>query len=74
MKYKFLNLSIFVISVICLIISMQLFWNINIYVDGHNTNPSIVLGGKSWLIAYWIMILFNLLICVLSFINLLKKK
>lgn len=74
MKHKFLNVSIFVISVFCLIISMQLFWNINIYVDEYNTNPAIVLGGESWLNAYWIMMLLNLALCVLSFINLLKKK
>lgn len=74
MKQRLLNLSIFTISIMSLILSMKLFWNINIYVDEHNSNPAMVLGGNFWLNAYWIMMLLNLSIGILSFISLIKKK
>lgn len=45
MKNKWINISIFILSLICLIISLKIFWNIGIYVDNFNTSPDVVLGG-----------------------------
>ncbi len=73
MKGRFLNVSIFVLSLICLLISLKLFWNMGIYVDEFNTSPDVVLGGNLWLAMDWARLGFTALICVLSGINLLKK-
>lgn len=54
MKNKLLNISIFVLSIICLLISLKLFWNIVIYVDEFNISPDVVLGGKLYLNIDWI--------------------
>lgn len=73
MKGKFLNISIFVLSIICLIISIKVFYNIGIYVDEFNTTPSIILGGEFWLYMSWIKLLFTALISILSGISLFNK-
>lgn len=46
MKGKFLNTTIFVLSLICLLVLLKLFWNMGVYVDNFNTSPDVVLGGK----------------------------
>lgn len=73
MKSKFINISIFILSLINLIISLKIFWNIGIYVDDFNTSPDVVLGGDLWLISSWIQLGCSVLICILSGINLLKN-
>lgn len=73
MKSKFINISIFILSLICLIISLKLFWNIGVYVDEFNTSPDVVLGGNLWLISHWIELGCSALICILSTVNLFKK-
>ena len=37
-KNKIINMSIFLLSIISLIISLKLFWNMGIYVDEFNTS------------------------------------
>lgn len=74
MKSKILNISIFILNVICLLISLKLFWNIAIYVDEFNTSPDVVLGGSLWLTMDWIRLGALILLCILSGIRLLKKK
>lgn len=73
MKSKFLNVSIFLLSVICLVISLKLFWNMGIYVDEFNTSPDVVLGGNFWLYMDWLRLGFSTFICVLSGISLFRK-
>ncbi|CEJ73071.1 Uncharacterised protein [[Clostridium] sordellii] len=43
---KILKISIFVLSLICLIISLKLFLNLAIYADEFHTSPDVVLGGE----------------------------
>lgn len=74
MKSKVLNISIFILSVICLIISIKLFWNMSVYVDEYGTSPRVVCGGDFWLYMDWIRLGFSALICVLSGENLFRKK
>ncbi|GAB6169517.1 hypothetical protein JCM1393_19770 [Clostridium carnis] len=74
MKGKFINISIFVLSVLCLVISLKTFWNMGIYVDEFNTSPDIVLGGNFWLYMNWLKLVCSALICILSCINLFHKK
>lgn len=73
MKGKFLNITIFALSLVCLLISLKLFWNMGVYVDEFNTSPDVVLGGNLWLIMDWIRLGASVLICALSGINLFKK-
>lgn len=74
MKGKLLNISIFVLSLVCLLISLKLFLNMGVYVDDFNTSPDVVLGGGLWLVMDWIRLGLLALICVLLGINLFKKK
>lgn len=73
MESKLLNISIFVLSLICLLISLKLFWNMGVYVDEFNTSPDVVLGGNLWLIMDWLRLGVSAIICLLSGINLLKN-
>lgn len=74
MKGKFLNTSIFILSLFCLLISLKLFWNMGVYVDEFNTSPDVVLGGDLWLIMDWVRLGVSALICVISGVNLFKKQ
>lgn len=67
---KFINGSIFILSVISLIISCKLFWNLSIYADEFNTSPDVVLGGELWLYMNWFKLGISALIYILSGINL----
>ena len=73
MKNKFLNTSIFILSLITLLISLKLFWNMGIYVDEFNTTPSVVCGGDLSLYIDWLRLGFSALICLLSGISLFRK-
>ena len=73
-KNKIINMSIFLLSLISLIISLKLFWNMGIYVDEFNTSPDVVLGGNLWLYMDWLRLGFSALICLLSGINLFAEK
>lgn len=74
MRGKSLNLSIFLLSLISLIISMKLFWNMGVYVDEFNTSPDIVLGGSFWLYMDWLRLVALGIITVISGLNLVSKK
>lgn len=74
MKSKFLNTSIFVLNLVCLLISLKLFWNIGVYVDEFNVSPDVVLGGNAWLTMNWVRLAASGMLCVLSGINLFRKQ
>ena len=74
MKNKYLNLSIIILSMICLIISIKTFYNLGIYVDEYNTSPSGVLGGEIWVYSQWINFGVNAIICILAGIGFIKKQ
>lgn len=73
-KNKIINMSILLLSIISLIISLKLFWNMGIYVDEFNTSADVVLGGNLWLYMDWLRLGFSALICILSGINLFAEK
>jgi hypothetical protein len=74
MKSKFLNTSIFIFSILCLMISGRLIWNLALYVDEHNTSPAEVFGGEFWLYMDWLRTLLLVLIVVFSLINITRKE
>jgi hypothetical protein len=72
-KSKLVNASIFILSIVCLIISVKLFVNMGIFVDEFNTSPDVVCGGALWLYMDWLRLGFTALICILSGISLFRK-
>ncbi|MEF9960278.1 MAG: hypothetical protein RR448_01745 [Niameybacter sp.] len=72
MKHKILGSIIFVTSLISLIISMKLFWNMGIFVDEYNLSPDIVYGGNLWLTMSWLRMGLLLIATVASGISLVK--
>ena len=73
MEGRKIRIVIFILSLISLVISVNLFWNLGVYVDEVNTSPDVVLGGMIWLYMDWLRLGFLALICLLSAINLFRK-
>ena len=73
MRKKVVPLIVFVCSLAALWISANLFYNMGIYVDEHNTTPSVVYGGNFWLIMSWLRLGLLGIITVVSGIQLVKK-
>ncbi|MFR4992398.1 MAG: hypothetical protein ACLTC1_09055, partial [Turicibacter sp.] len=63
----------FILSLICLIISAKLFYQLGIYVDEANTSPSVVLGGNFGVWLEWTHLALIGAISVLSGIQLFHK-
>ena len=73
MKNKGLQLILFILSLICLIISAKLFYQLGIYVDEANTSPSVVLGGNFGVWLEWTHLALIGAISVLLGIQLFHK-
>lgn len=73
-KSKIPDIIIFILSVTSLIISLVLFYNMGIFCDEFGTSPDIVCGGEAELLADWGRLFLLALICLLSFINLFRKR
>ncbi|MTH08192.1 hypothetical protein GMA43_07445 [Turicibacter sanguinis] len=74
MNIKIITFIIFILSLICLITDMNLFYNLAIFVDEFNTSPDIVYGGDFWLLMNWVKLGLTALIILLSGISLFKIK
>lgn len=73
MKGKRLNYISLLLGIVCLIIMSCIFYNISIFVDEYNFSMSKVLGSFLWTYLYWFMGLLNLIICLISIINVRKR-
>ena len=73
LRGKGINVTIFILSSICLIISIKLFWNIALYADEFNTSPDRILGGDLWLSMDWLRLVLSGLISVLAGMNLFRR-
>jgi len=69
MKKRTINIVIFILSLICLLISIRLFWNMGIFADEYNTSPSIMCGSDFWLNMDWLRLALLSAVCILSVIN-----
>jgi len=74
MKKKTMSILVFIFSVISLLISLKLFWNMGIFVDEYNLTPAIVNGGEFWLLMDWLRLILLFVVAVISGINILKKR
>ncbi|MBO1001107.1 hypothetical protein [Pseudogracilibacillus auburnensis] len=74
MRTRKLSITVFVLSLISLLISLKLFWNLGIFVDEHGFSPDIVNGGDFWSSMDWLRLLLLFLLCIVSGIGILKSK
>lgn len=74
MKIKGVNITIFLLSFICLIVSVMSFINIAIFSDEFNTSPNIILGGELWLYMNWLELGFLSAILIISGLNIFTKQ
>lgn len=72
MKNKKINLVIFLLSVLTLVISLKLFYNMAIYSDEYNSSPVLVSGGWFWLSMGWLRLALLVVISILSGMKLLR--
>ncbi|MBE5961541.1 MAG: hypothetical protein E7256_09200 [Lachnospiraceae bacterium] len=73
MKKKIISGILFILSVMALVISMKLFWNMGLYADEYGTSPSVVYQGEFWLYMDWIRLALLSIITILSGIKLFQK-
>lgn len=74
MRKKIRDSVILILSLLSLVISLKIFYNLGFYVDEVNINPSVVLGGDIWLLMSWLNFVILGIILVVAGINLLKKE
>lgn len=74
MKVKVMSGINIVLQVVCLLISLKLFWNTAVFVDEYNLSPDIVLGGEGWLIMSWTVLGLLAAIIILTAITIIHKK
>lgn len=68
------KIAVFLASAGCLYISMVLFYHAGIFVDEHNANLAMVLGGDVWLYVDWLRLPLLLALCLLTFIGMVSHK
>lgn len=54
MKKRTLTLIVFICSLLALLISLKLFYNMSIYADEYSTSPTAICGGSFWLGMDWL--------------------
>ncbi|WP_291578274.1 hypothetical protein [Clostridium sp. UBA6640] len=74
MKKKTMPILVFIFSVVSLLISVKLFWNMGIFVDEYNLTPAIVNGGEFWLLMDWLRLFLLFLAALISGINIFGKR
>ena len=68
-----LNIIIFVLSLIALVISLKLFWNMGVYADEYGSSPVLISGGWFWLYMDWIRLGLLFVLCIISGCKLIKN-
>lgn len=68
-----MSVIVFVLSLISLLISVKLSWNLGIFVDEYNLSPDVVNGGMFWLIMDWLKLLLLVVLCIISGIGIFKN-
>lgn len=75
MKIKVVSGINIVLQIVCLLISLKLFWNTAIFVDEYNLSPDIVLGGMGWLVMSWTVLgLLGAIIILTGITVIINKK
>jgi|GEM_PF-882197 len=74
MKKKVLIGINIIISIICLLISLKLFWNMGLFIDEHNFTSDIILGNHFWVLMDWLRLGLLALMFVFSILLLFFDK
>ena len=67
-----LKICIFMLSLICLLITMRLFWEISDFVEEHNSSFPAIGVSDLGLILTWLRLFFAILLAFLSIVNLFE--
>ena len=67
------KIFLFAVSLLTLLISLKLFWNMGVYVDEAGTSPDKVCGGEFWLYMDWLRLLLPIGASALTFRNIFEK-
>ena len=67
------KICLFAVSLLTLLISLKLFWNMGVYVDEAGTSPDKVCGGEFWLYMDWLRLLLLIGASALTFRNIFEK-
>ena len=73
MKSIIINWTIFIISLIILMISLKLFWNTGVYADEYGSYPVLISGGWFWLYMDWLRLGFVYVLCIITGFNAFKR-
>ncbi len=71
---RFINVFIFLLSTVCLVISVDVFYSQAIFVDEHNFSMGEIFGGNFNLYMVWIRLFLQTVLCILSGIRMFSKK
>lgn len=66
------RIGLFAISLLALLISLKLFWNMGVYVDEAGTSPDKVCGGEFWLYMDWLRLLLLAAISAITLRNIFE--
>lgn len=70
---KLATFLVFICSMIIFIISVNLFYQMGIFVDENNTTPSAICGGDFWLMADWLRLALSGFLTIFSGIAFLRS-
>jgi amino acid transporter len=70
---QWVNWLVFVLSLVSLVISIKLFWNMGIYADEYGSSPVLVAGGWFWLAMDWLRLGVLFCLCVISGLRLIPR-
>ncbi|AUN13528.1 Uncharacterised protein [[Clostridium] sordellii] len=73
MSTKLINIIIFILSLVALIISANIFINISIFSNETKTSLPIIYGSTFWFYMNWARLGFLSVICVLTGVNIFNK-
>lgn len=71
---RFIGVLIFLLSIVCFIISVDVFYIQSIFVDEHNFSMGEIFGGNFNLYMVWIRLFLQAVLCILSGIRMFSKK
>lgn len=63
---QFWIVIVFIFSLVSLLISLNLFYNLGLFVDEFNTSPTAVAGGDFWMYMTWLRLLLLFVVVAIS--------
>lgn len=66
LEKRWLNIVVFVLSLVSLIISFNLFRNMGVFADEFGSSPVVINGGWFWLYMDWARLALLFALCVFS--------